>query len=253
MTAKRHPIALQLYSLRELAQEDFVRTLELTAELGYEGVEFAGYGGLSTSEMKGHLDRLNLKAVSSHVSLERLRDHLDEEMAYNRALGNLTLVCPAPPRDFERTRENWIALAKELTELGKKAADQGFRLGYHNHSFEFELFDGSYALDLLWEASEARYLFAQLDLGWVLHGGEDPVGYLRKMADRTPLVHIKDFDQNKKQTDVGCGELDLEKVLAAAADAGVVEWLILETEEYKVSPTASVRAGLENLRKAQAE
>lgn len=186
MNSNKHPIALQLYSLRDLAQQDFVRTLELTAELGYEGVEFAGYGGLSSSEMKDHLDRLNLRAVSTHVSLERLRDHLDEEIAYNRVLGNSTLVCPAPPRGFERTRENWTALGKELTELGKKAADQGFRLGYHNHSFEFEQHEGVYALDLLWEASDPRFLFAQLDLGWVLHGGEDPSGYLRKLAGRTP-------------------------------------------------------------------
>ena len=55
MNSNKHPIALQLYSLRDLAQQDFVRTLELTAELGYEGVEFAGYGGLSRSEMKDHL------------------------------------------------------------------------------------------------------------------------------------------------------------------------------------------------------
>lgn len=250
MNSNKHPIALQLYSLRDLAQQDFVRTLELTAELGYEGVEFAGYGGLSSSEMKDHLDRLNLRAVSTHVSLERLRNHLDEEIAYNRVLGNSTLVCPAPPRGFERTRENWTALGKELTELGKKAADQGFRLGYHNHSFEFEQHEGVYALDLLWEASDPRFLFAQLDLGWVLHGGEDPSGYLRKLAGRTPLVHIKDFDRDKKQTDVGCGELDLANVLQAAAEAGV-EWLILETEEYKVSPQESVEAGLENLKKAQ--
>ena len=88
---KRHPIALQLYSLRDMAAKDFVGALELTAELGYEGVEFAGYGGLSSAEMRDHLQRLNLKPVSSHVAFERLRDHLDEEIAYHRELGNDTL------------------------------------------------------------------------------------------------------------------------------------------------------------------
>lgn len=65
-----------------------------------------------------------------------------------------------------------------------------------------------------------------------------------------PLVHIKDFDRGNKQTDVGCGVLDLEYVLAVAVDVGV-EWLIVETEEYRVSPEESVKAGLANLRKAQ--
>lgn len=245
-----HPVALQLYSLRDAAKENFVGVLELTAQLGYEGVEFAGYGGVSSDEMKDHLHRVGLQAVSSHVPFERLKNHLDEEIAYNRQLGNDTLVCPAPPQGFVRNAENWRHFARELTAIGKRAADQGFRLGYHNHSWEFEVFGDSYALDLLFEAADLRYLFAQLDLGWILHGGEDPVRYLGKMAGHCPLVHVKDFDQSNKQTDVGCGVLDLENVLVTAIDAKV-EWLIIETEEYKVSPSDSVRAGLANLKKAQ--
>ena len=248
---KKHPIALQLYSLRDLAAQNFVEALELTAKLGYEGVEFAGYGGLPAGEMSDHLLRLGLKAVSSHVSFERLKDHLDEEIAYNRSLGNQTLVCPVPPRDFDRTSaENWRSFARELSELGKRAADGGFRLGYHNHSFEFAIVEAAYALDLLLETADPRYVFAQLDLGWILHGGEDPVGYLRKHKGRTPLVHIKDFDSDNKQTDVGFGRLDLANVLEAAEDVGV-EWIILETEEYKISPPESIRAGLGSLRNAQ--
>ncbi len=244
------PIALQLYSLRELANANYVAALELAAGLGYQGVEFAGYGGLSSGEMNDHLLRLGLKPISSHVPLERLRDALDQEIAYNRALGHHTLVCPAPPRGFVRTAENWRQLALELSEIGKRAADQGFRLGYHNHSSEFEVFDGSYALDILYAAAEEEYLFAQLDLGWILYGKEDPVKYLRSMPGRCPLVHVKDFDHNQEQTDVGCGRLDLVAVLEAAAEVEV-EWLILETEVYKVSPTESVRIGLENLKQAQ--
>jgi sugar phosphate isomerase/epimerase len=70
------------------------------------------------------------------------------------------------------------------------------------------------------------------------------------MPGRCPLVHVKDFDHNQEQTDVGCGRLDLVAVLEAAAEVEV-EWLILETEVYKVSPTESVRIGLENLKQAQ--
>lgn len=246
----KHPIALQLYSLRDLTSQDYAGALELTAELGYEGVEFAGYGGLSSASMRDHLLRLGLKPVSSHVSLERLRENLDEEIAYNRALGNDTLVCPAPPRDFVRTAENWRQLALELTEIGKQLADQGFRLGYHNHSWEFEVFDHSYALDIFYAAADRQYLFAQLDLGWILQGGEDPVKYLAAMSGRCPLVHIKDFDRQKQQTDVGCGQLDLERVLETATNSQV-EWLIVETEVYKISPADSVKVGLANLKKAQ--
>ena len=247
----KHPIALQLYSLRELAGQDFVAALELAAGLGYEGVEFAGYGSLPSEEMKDHLARLNLQAVSSHVSFERLQEHLEEEITYNRVLGNRTLVCPVPPQGFDQSSaENWRRFAKDLSEIGKRVADQGFRLGYHNHSFEFVLLDGSYALDHFFAAVDPQSVFAQLDLGWILHGGENPVGYLRKYAGRTPLVHIKDFDGENRQTDVGYGRLDLPTVLKTTLDTGV-EWLILETEVYKISPPESIRAGLASLRRAQ--
>lgn len=241
------PIALQLYSLRDMAQEDFLKTLELTADLGYEGVEFAGYFGFTSSALRDHLERLGLVPVSSHVSFERLTEHLEEELEYNLDLGNYTLVCPAPPRGFEGSVESWQRLGKELTEVGKRLSDRGLRLAYHNHSFEFEKFAGVSGLDILFEAVDPRYVLAQLDLGWILHGGENPIEYLKKFKGRCPLAHVKDFDSEREQTDVGCGVLDLPGVLVAAEEVGV-EWLIIETEVYAISPTNSVEVGLTNLK-----
>ena len=247
---KQLPIGLQLYSLRDAAAQDFVGVLRTTAELGYEGVEFAGYGGLTAKEMKGYLDELGLTPVSSHISFHELTGNFSDIIAYNREIGSNTLVCPAPPQGFEQSTENWKNFARQMTELGKRYADEGFRLGYHNHSFEFQTFDGSYGLDIFYEEADPEYVFAQLDLGWVLHGGEDPVSYLQKFKGRCPLVHVKDFDNSKEQTDVGCGELDLPGIIQTAHRVGV-EWLILETEVYQVSPEESVRVGLKNLKAAQ--
>ena len=247
---KQLPIGLQLYSLRDAAAQDFVGVLRTTAELGYEGVEFAGYGGLSAGEMKGYLDELGLTPISSHISFDELSANFSEIIAYNKEIGSNTLVCPVPPQGFEQSTENWKSFARQMTELGKRCADEGFRLGYHNHSFEFQMFGGLYGLDIFYAEADPKYVFAQLDLGWVLHGGEDPASYLRKFKGRCPLVHVKDFDASKEQTDVGCGELDLPGIIQTAHHVGV-EWLILETEVYQVSPEESVKVGLKNLRAAQ--
>ena len=40
-------LGLQLYSLREETPKDFCGTVEKVAKMGYTGVEFAGYGGLT--------------------------------------------------------------------------------------------------------------------------------------------------------------------------------------------------------------
>ena len=244
------PIALQLYSLRDMAQEDFLKTLELTADLGYEGVEFAGYFGLESGQLRDRLDELGLVAVSSHVSYERLTQHLDEEIEYNLSLGNYTLVCPAPPRGFVADGKAWARLGQELSEVGKKLSDHGLRLGYHNHSKEFEKYGGLFSLDILLDAADPRYLFAQLDLGWTLYAGVTPAQYLKTLKGRCPLVHVKDFDGVQRQTDVGMGTLDLPGILRTADEVGV-EWLIIETEEYAVSPLHSVEVGLANLSAAQ--
>lgn len=246
------PIALQLYSLRALAAKDFVATLELTAALGYAGVEFAGYGGLTSSELKDELARLGLTAVSTHVSFEQLQENLTAELEFNREIGNTKLVCPVPPKGFTGSAENYRKFAKDMNQLGAIVSDQGFKLGYHNHSFEFEKYDGVYGLDIFYDNVDPKYVFTELDLGWTLHGGEDPAGYLEKFKGRCPLVHIKDFDAGNEQTDVGDGILDLPRVLATAKEVGV-EWLILETEVYGISPIHSVKAGLANLKTAQAK
>lgn len=47
------------------------------AELGFDGVKFAGYGALTAREEK-LLNELRLQAVSSHVPLEELQNNLSQ-------------------------------------------------------------------------------------------------------------------------------------------------------------------------------
>lgn len=244
------PVALQLYSLRDLSRDNFTKSLELASDLGYEGVEFAGYFGLTSSHLRDLLGDLGLVPVSSHVSFERLKDHLDEEVEYNLELGNYTLVCPSPPQGFVGDAASWKELGSALTEIGEKLSDHGIRLGYHNHSHEFTKYGEAYGLDILLDVTDPRYVSAQLDLGWTLYAGLDPAEYLKSLKGRCPLVHIKDFNQENKQVDVGEGNLDLPTILQTADEVGV-EWLIIETEEYTISPSHSVEMGLANLEAAQ--
>ncbi|MDR2185863.1 MAG: hypothetical protein LBO80_09415, partial [Treponema sp.] len=60
-------ISLQLYSIKEEAEEDFAGALQMTGKAGYEGVEFAGYYGNSPERINELLKQYHLKAVSSHV------------------------------------------------------------------------------------------------------------------------------------------------------------------------------------------
>ena len=46
------PIALQLYTIREETEKDFRSALEKVAEIGYTGVELAGYGCHTPKEIR---------------------------------------------------------------------------------------------------------------------------------------------------------------------------------------------------------
>ena len=241
------PIGIQLYSLKDETKDDFVGVLEKVAAIGYDGVEFAGYGGIEALEMKGHLKRLGLKAVSAHVPLERLESHLEEEIAYAKVLGMTHMVCPWAT--FEGI-EDVEKLANTLNKAGEACHSEGITLSYHNHDHEFVKIDGAYILDLLFEKTNPEYVKAQLDLCWVSRGGVDEVAYVEKYKGRCPLLHAKDYrmDPEFRQVEVGTGLVNFAGIERIAKDAGV-QWVIVEQEEYSMDPFESIGISLENLKK----
>ncbi|OSF25063.1 sugar phosphate isomerase, partial [Salmonella enterica subsp. enterica serovar Agona] len=98
-------IALQLWSVKEACEDDFFGTLEKVAEMGYDGVEFAGYYGKSASEIKAKLAELGLEVAGSHISKEQLEEDLENVILFERELGNEYIICPYA--DF-KTKQEWL-------------------------------------------------------------------------------------------------------------------------------------------------
>jgi hypothetical protein len=89
-----------------------------------------------------------------------------------------------------KTGDDW---EKRSKNAGAKLHEAGITLCYHNHDFEFEILDGKYGLDWLYQSTNAQYLQAELDTYWIQKGGANPVEYLKSHAGRVPLLHIKDM------------------------------------------------------------
>ena len=64
-------LAAQLYTLRQLLDEDVQGTLRALASAGAKDVELAGLYGRSASEFRALLDGAGLAAVSMHVCWTR--------------------------------------------------------------------------------------------------------------------------------------------------------------------------------------
>jgi sugar phosphate isomerase/epimerase len=222
-------ISLQLYSIKEEAAENFAGALELVQKAGYQGVEFAGYFGNGPAQMKALLDRYKLRAVSTHLGLARLTEALDEEIAFAKALGYRLLVCPGVSAD---SAEGYARQARALEECAQRAAKEGFRVGYHNHTHEFTRYGGSYALDIILE--NAPTLQFQPDLFWIARGGVDPLSYVEPLAKagRICAIHAKELAKTgDANVYVGEGRIDF-KAIAKLCPPDRYPWII-EQEEYR--------------------
>jgi sugar phosphate isomerase/epimerase len=248
MHMSRMGIGVQLYTLRDDMQKDMEGTLRKAAALGYEGVEFAGYFGMEAGALKKLMDEIGLKTIGSHVSLQSMRKDLQAEIDYVKTLGAKYIICPYVADEDRGSAEVWKRTFAELETIGEEAVKQGLKFLYHNHAFEFDVqVDGRFAFDAMYASTRPESVQVELDVCWVQFAGQDPLAYIHKYAGRLPLLHFKDFtkDENQKLVtlELGQGDVDLKKVIQAAAGAGV-EWLIVEQDSCQKPPLVSVENSL---------
>src|SRR5579862_1711650 len=155
-------VGLQLYTVRDRTVQDFAGTIRDVAQIGYAGVEFAGYGGLSAHDMASLLKELGLRVAGSHVPLVRLQEHLAEEISYALAVGCPTIIMPWLEPKW-RSAAGFRELAPFFNEVGRRCQDNGLAFAYHNHDFEFAQDNGQYLLDILLDSIDANLLKLELD------------------------------------------------------------------------------------------
>lgn len=190
---------LQLFSVRDELQKDFIGTLEKLALIGYKNIELffhgddlkATIGNLEPAILKQELDRLELKAVSAHIAEEHLEVNNGEEIiGYSKLLGVQSLVIAIA---YFKNKEEVLAFSKRLNEFGKLLKTHNLQLYYHNHFHEFQEFDGEYVLDTILKNTNEDLVKVEFDTYWCLRGGIDPLEYLKKLGGRCDLIHQKDL------------------------------------------------------------
>ncbi|WP_338786551.1 sugar phosphate isomerase/epimerase [Metabacillus sp. FJAT-53654] len=239
-------IAVQLYTLHAECEKDFYGTLERVAGLGFNGVELAGYWGKEAEDLKATLDRLGLKAVSSHVPLERMEENLEAELEYLKAINCNNIVCPYLVED---RRGDYSQLAKSLNEIGKRSQQEGISLSYHNHDFELEKGDSVSHLEQLFADTNSEYVKAELDVYWLTLAGEDPLEWMEKYTGRMPLIHLKDMttDSDRTFAELGTGGVDIEGVLKKSKETQI-QWYVVEQDKCNRSPFESIEISINYLK-----
>lgn len=233
-------IGVQLYSARKLMADDFEATLRAIAAIGYDQVEFAGYFERSPAEVRGILEEAGLEAPACHVSLDALRHDLAATIDAARAAGHRFVLCAWLAPEERESVAKYRALAAFFNEVGAACHEAGLRFGYHNHDFEFETVDGATPMDLLLGGTDPARVAFEMDLYWILKGGQKPLDYFARYPGRFALCHVKDMTADGRMADVGAGAIDFAEIFAHSAEAGL-EYYFVEHDE-PADPLASLAA-----------
>lgn len=233
------PIALQLYTLRDMAAQDFPGMLKAVADIGYKGVEMAGLYGHDPKEIAKLISDLGMVVCSSHAVLPT-SENAQELADIESILGNKTIISGFGPDDF-KTLDQCKEKAAAFQEAAQLLKPYGMRFGFHNHWWEFFKVDGKRVYDVL--MAEAPDVFGELDVYWCAYGKDNPAAVVEQYSSRLPYLHVKDgmlVEGQHVHTAVGSGKLDIPAIIGSA-DPATLEWLVVELDACETDMLEAVK------------
>jgi len=233
--------AINLYSVRQL-DEPLVNILDRVADAGYDGVQFSGgFRDATHDEAAAKADERGLDVTPAHVDIDALEGDLDATIAaYRDTVGCSGAVVPYLDDSHFASRDAVDETAERLTALADQLADLDWTLHYHNHAHEFVDLDGENAFERF--VREASGVGIELDVGWALVGGADPVSLIERYGDRIDVLHMKDMDvATEAFREIGDGDVDMGACAEAGREANL-DWFVYEHDDPE-DPVSSIETG----------
>jgi sugar phosphate isomerase/epimerase len=234
-------VGIQLYSVRKEMMSDAAGTLIRLGKVGYQEIESAqsekgNYYGLAPKEIKRILKEQGMTLRSGHTHIDKnWQKSIDEASE----AGQEYIICSVLPFPGQ-TVANYQKSADMFSQAGEQCKKSGLLFGYHNHESEFETVDGQVLYDVMLNRVQPGLVHMEMDLGWVIAAGKNPLEYFEKYPGRFPLWHLKDMNvAEKKSVEFGKGSVDIIGLLNHSRQAGL-KYYFIEQEEYAVNAFESL-------------
>jgi sugar phosphate isomerase/epimerase len=266
---------LQLFTFFGVIEKDVPGTLKKIADSGYKELESAfsslgGYYGLKPKEFAALVKNNGLSWQSHHVLgtpfklpagakmpngadgkpmkmpvMRNLKENM-QELVDEAAEGGVNyLVCANISHGTGDEIKQAVEVLSKTGEACKKAK---ITFAYHNHESEFREVEGQIPYQVFLSQIDADLLKMELDLGWAIHSGNDPIKLFKKHPGRFPLWHVKDISkETSKPVEIGAGYIDFKPIFANASTAGMKHFFIEQDGAPK--PFENIAASLTNLKK----
>lgn len=238
-------IGLQLYSIKDVLEQDLRGSLQKLAEMGYKEVEsYPGseghYYGMTPEAFSSMLNDLGLTLVSSHFGSGAIGQEaaswqqatmlskFDELVDKAAETGQKYLTCSWMDQSLRNTADDLKRTAELFNRTGEICKKAGLQFAYHNHSFEFEKVGGEVLYDYMLDNTDPELVKYEMDIYWLVAADKDPLAYFEKYPDRFPLGHVKDMDKqdSKNNAVIGTGSIDYPTILKVAREKGMKHFLV---------------------------
>ena len=261
--SKKHPIGLELYSVRTELSRDLPKTIQTVAKMGYEVVEFyAPYVGWTlpyAKEVRALLEDNGLRCYSTHNPVDSLMPGptMAKAIELNQILGTRHIIIASAPAEGNGV-EAWKKLCNQLTTAVDQLKPHGLSAGFHNHQTEWAKLDGETRVMDFLAANTPKEFVLQLDVGTCMEAGADAVAWIKANPGRIKIVHLKDWapgtgDDKGYRVLFGEGTTPWKEIIAALEAVGGIEFYLLEQEGSRFSEFETAKRCLDNWRSFRAK
>jgi sugar phosphate isomerase/epimerase len=255
-------VACHLIVFRGRDREGLDGVLREVQTAGYDGIEGRIYFDGDGARARAKLAEYGLVQWSLSSGFAALGE-IDRSIDYVTALGG-KFIMVSGVGDYQQEGLRAYERAADLfNAVGRKCRDAGLQFCYHNHSWEFALYDRSTGrevpadqssgsvtgLERLYELTDPQLVKGCVDVYWVQHGGRDPARFLATYADRIAYPHLKDLrylgpeprrrgrlEQGEAEfVELGRGEVDFPAIWRVLQPLDL-PWVVYEQDRSALPP-----------------
>lgn len=266
---------LQLFTLFDVLDANVKGTLREVARIGYRDLQSSyskqpGIYGMTPRDFAALVGEMGMMWSSHHVpggprridpNAKPMLDASGKPRVFAKALnlrddlhqiidtiadgGPRYLVCAGVPTATPAEVDASIALLERAGQACRKA---GLMLSLHNHEVEFRPMGDSTPYEMILRHIRPEHLTMELDIGWAVKAGVDPLALFRRHPGRFGLWHVKDIDgQRGLPLPLGQGVIDYVPIFAAAATAGMRHYYV--EHDFPADPMASITTSMHYLKR----
>ena len=249
---KKTQVAAQMYTVRDYLTNirDFEEACQKLSNIGFTSVQLSGWNtDIDIKDIKKIFDDNGLYCNSTHHNSDEILNNPEKVIEDLNILGADYTAYPYPSGKTFRTRNQVKDFYTDLNNAGKVFYENGKTLCYHNHHIEFVKVEEDLVLDIIYSKTDPKYLQGELDTYWVQKGGQSVECWCRKLSNRLPLLHLKDYGVAYMPgnslnegfiTEVGNGNIDW-KTVVSIAEKGGTKWYIIEQDVWPGDPFDSLK------------